>query len=65
MKLIVDESRCSGYGCCVLTAPELFELDAVKDMARVINPHLLDELRSNAEAAVRSCPVKAITITDL
>ena len=64
MRILIDENKCSGYCCCIMTAPELFEFDDARNIARVIDPEPAEELRGQAEAATRSCPVRAITIID-
>jgi len=57
----VDRALCFGFGDCVDTVPEVFELDE-EDKARVIDPDAasVDEI---AEAA-QNCPVDAIVVTD-
>jgi ferredoxin len=57
----VDRHLCFGFGDCVDTLPDVFELDE-EDKARVIDPDAasVDEI---AEAA-QNCPVDAIIVTD-
>jgi len=57
----VDRHLCFGFGDCVDTLPDVFELDD-EDKARVIDPDAasVDEI---AEAA-QNCPVDAIIVTD-
>ena len=63
MKVEVDLERCQGYVCCVMAAPEVFDVD--DDTAKVV---LLTaepgrEWRAKVEEAVRSCPSRALRIT--
>jgi ferredoxin len=57
----VDRHLCFGFGDCVDTLPDVFELDE-EDKARVIDPDAasIDEI---VEAA-QNCPVDAIVVTD-
>jgi ferredoxin len=57
----VDRHLCFGFGDCVDTLPDVFELDD-EDKARVIDPDAasVDEI---AEAA-QNCPVDAIFVVD-
>jgi ferredoxin len=57
----IDRHLCFGFGDCVDTLPDVFELDD-EDKARLIDPDAasVDEI---AEAA-QNCPVDAIIVTD-
>ena len=57
----VDRHLCFGFGDCVDSLPDVFELDDA-NKARVIDPDAasVDEI---AEAA-QNCPVDAIIVTD-
>ncbi|MFE7118535.1 ferredoxin [Streptomyces sp. NPDC057654] len=58
----VDRGVCIGSGMCVSTAPEAFRLDA----ARQSHPVTAERDASESVlAAAESCPVEAITITEL
>ena len=62
MNVEVDADCCGGFGQCVTTCPEVFELtDAGYAVVRV------DAVPEEFEAAVRraeqSCPTHAITVT--
>ncbi|GAA4701041.1 ferredoxin [Pseudonocardia halophobica] len=61
MKLSVDRDRCEGYGLCVDEASSLLHLDDDGELvldAEEVEP----ELSGVAEAAVRVCPVAALTM---
>jgi ferredoxin len=62
MKVTVDLTACQGYACCMMEAPEVFDLD--EDLGKVLllqeNPP--EELRAKTESAARGCPAKAILV---
>jgi len=64
MKVIVDLDACQGYACCMMEAPEVFDLN--EDAGKVIlqQEQPAEELRAKTEAAVRSCPAKALRLED-
>ena len=57
----VDRELCFGFGDCVDSAPEVFELDS-KDKSIVIDPDGAD--REEIMLAAQDCPVDAIFIVD-
>ncbi|MEA2481354.1 MAG: ferredoxin [Thermoleophilaceae bacterium] len=57
----VDRELCYGFGDCVSSAPDVFELDA-EEKAIVIDPN--GGSRDDLVEAASNCPVNAITITD-
>lgn len=63
-KVSVDWDKCQGYACCVMTAPEVFDLDDEAGKAVAIQPEPDDSLRDVVEKAVRGCPTHAIFITE-
>lgn len=59
----VDRELCNGFAACVMTAPDVFELDNEnKSVPFTSRPD--DSLRTDVEDAVRGCPVKAIMIVE-
>jgi ferredoxin len=64
MKLVLDLADCVAHGECVLAAPELFELSDGDDVAQLLESEPGEELRAQAEAAVRACPAQAIRLED-
>lgn len=64
MKVTVDLDRCQGYVCCVMAAPEVFDVD--DDTAKVVllSARPPAELRHKVEFAARSCPTQAIEVAD-
>lgn len=63
MKVLVDETRCTGHGLCEIEAEDVFEVGADGVV------HLLmtdpDESRRDAvEAAVEACPTRSLSVED-
>ena len=61
LSITVNKSRCIGSGDCVETAPAVFQLGA-DEKSEVIDPAGAPD--GVIVSAARSCPVKAITVTD-
>jgi len=57
----IDRELCYGFGDCVSTAPDVFELDD-DDKAVVIDPN--GASRDDLVSAAWNCPVTAITIKE-
>jgi ferredoxin len=57
----IDRELCYGFGDCVSTAPDAFELDD-DEKAFVIDPN--GASRDDLAEAASNCPVMAITIRD-
>ncbi|MFE7271444.1 ferredoxin [Streptomyces sp. NPDC057623] len=61
MKLLLDSTRCQGYGLCQEPAPELIDLDEWGyAQVRVTDVAKGDE--AAAEAAVAACPNSALRL---
>lgn len=60
MRVHVDLDKCEANGLCVMAAPEVFDLDDAGQLHYETEPA---EENLDVEDAVRSCPVRAITIT--
>jgi len=63
MKIVVNRALCDGNGNCAKAAPEIFALDE-NDTLHVQKESVGEELRAEAEAAVRSCPKNALRLVD-
>lgn len=63
LKITVDLERCEGFASCVISAPELFDLDDERSVAVVLEP-VAGAARAQALEAAASCPVRAITVHD-
>jgi ferredoxin len=62
MKVIRDANRCELHGECVMTAPDVFEIEDDKDVVTVINPDPSEELRDAVEQSVLMCPTAALSV---
>jgi ferredoxin len=62
MRVILDTHNCQAYANCMLTAPEVFDLDEDAGLAIILQENPSEELRGAVEEAVRSCPVQALTL---
>jgi ferredoxin len=61
VRLSVDQVRCEGFGYCENEAPDLLHLDDEGDL--VVDVEEIDDSQAErAQAAVRVCPVAALTI---
>ncbi|MGI5240251.1 FAD-dependent oxidoreductase [Dactylosporangium sp. CA-139066] len=60
MRLVVDLTRCQGYGQCAFAAPEVFRMPG--DEALVYEPNPGEEQREKVLRAAASCPVRAIVL---
>lgn len=65
MKITVDLERCEGFASCVISAPDLFDLDDERNVAVVLEPVVGSASRIPAFEAAASCPVQAITVHDV
>jgi ferredoxin len=63
-KVVFDLDRCQGYANCVVSAPDIFDLDEQTGTAILLQENPNDSLRAAAEEAVRQCPSEAISIDD-
>lgn len=61
MDIRVDLTTCERYGHCCFEAPEVFELD--DDGELVYAATAPPELGAAVAAAIRACPVQAITVS--
>ena len=62
MKAIVNQDTCIGYGLCISTVPEVFEVNA--DGKAEACGHTTDENRAAVQEAIDACPVQAISAED-
>lgn len=62
LKVTVDLNACHGYACCVMTAPEVFDLDDETGKAIVLNPEPDRSLWELVDKAASGCPAHAITV---
>jgi ferredoxin len=62
VKVTVFPSKCEGYACCVISAPEVFDLDTSSGRVMLLLEEPDEQLRDLVEEAARDCPVRAISI---
>lgn len=61
MKLLLDSTRCQGYGLCQEPAPELIDLDEW-GYAQVRESAVREDGEEAAAAAVAACPNSALRL---
>jgi ferredoxin len=63
LRIVLDDSLCTGHGRCYALAPALFDSD---DAGRsvVLAAEVGEEHRAAAEAAVANCPERAIRLSE-
>jgi ferredoxin len=66
MKLIADLELCQGHAMCQEELPEVFRVvdseDGSYSHVEILDPEPDEALRRRVEAAVRSCPNRALSI---
>lgn len=61
--LTADRDACQGYGNCVASAPDVYDID--DDGTVVLLTERIEEAdRARVQDAARSCPVSALRIED-
>ncbi|MDX6438051.1 MAG: hypothetical protein QOF45_634 [Gaiellaceae bacterium] len=58
----VDHAECQGTGYCVRVCPNVFEMDTVRQAARVRLPVVGPDLLDAVEEAETLCPTGAISV---
>jgi ferredoxin len=64
MRVRVDWGLCQGHGACAGDAPEVFGVDAKKNIVIVLQENPPESLRERVALAVRFCPTRALSIED-
>lgn len=64
MKVVVDLGLCQGYGNCVSTAPDFFDLGDSGQAVTLRSTAETDEDIALVRAAIPLCPMSAISMTD-
>lgn len=64
LRVAVDLDICQGYVCCVMEAPEVFDVDDATGRSLLLVAEPDESLRASVEAAARACPARAITVED-
>jgi len=63
VRVVVDWDLCESNALCMASAPEVFELQD-DDTLLILQETPDESLRPKVEAAVRTCPKRAITLQD-
>lgn len=63
MRIRADQSKCQGYGTCVLIAPELFDLDE-RGSVLVLQKEVSGNAGVTAMQAARECPTRALALDE-
>jgi ferredoxin len=64
MRIEIDREKCCGVGNCVLTAPDLFDLDDEENVAVAIVPAVTETRRAEVERVIDECPTMAIDLVE-
>lgn len=64
LKIVADLAVCRGTACCMMESPALCDVDEGTGKVIVLVDDVADR-RAEAEAAVRACPIKALTLQDV
>ncbi|MBS4015503.1 MAG: ferredoxin [Candidatus Latescibacteria bacterium] len=60
MKVSIDKELCTGCELCVISCPDIFEMDG--DVAKVINEIVPPGAEESVQQAVDDCPTTAIKV---
>ncbi|RAY17136.1 ferredoxin reductase [Actinomadura craniellae] len=63
MRVVVDLTRCQGYGQCVFAAPDVFTMNGAE--ALMYDPHPDDAQREHVLRAAAACPVQALVVDEM
>ncbi|MFI1485349.1 ferredoxin [Streptomyces sp. NPDC020747] len=64
MKVSVDEDRCQGHTLCAMIAPKVFQLSEIDGHSSPVGEDVPAGEEAAAAEAVRSCPERAISLTE-
>lgn len=60
-RIIIERSKCCGYGLCAAICPEVYKLDE-GGIVYVDSDHVADALLESAREGALACPAEAIAI---
>jgi ferredoxin len=63
VRVTVDLTKCNGYANCLMEAPGVFDLDDATGLVKLLQEQPADAELARVQAAARTCPVQAITVT--
>jgi ferredoxin len=64
LRVIVDRSRCCGYGLCAQLCPEVYKLDE-NGLVFVESEAIPGGLEEEAREGAAACPAEALTIEEI
>lgn len=64
MRVKLDTRTCQAYANCLMTAPEVFDLDEAAGTAVILQENPTEAHRPAVAEAVRNCPVQALSLED-
>lgn len=64
MEIEIDRDACAGTGLCAMTAPEVFEQDALDGRVRLREAHPDADLMEPVREAVDLCPTAALVLLE-
>jgi ferredoxin len=64
LRVIVDRSRCCGYGLCAQVCPQVYKLDA-DGLVFLESDRVPDGLEDEAREGAAACPAEAIAIEEI
>ncbi|MDQ0634344.1 ferredoxin [Arthrobacter pascens] len=64
MKVVIERDRCTSCSDCVLSVPEVFDLDDRDAKVVLLQIHPSEDLRPNVERAVDDCPTNVIHLVE-
>ena len=60
-KVIIDRSRCCGYGLCATICPDVYKLDA-DGIVYVENEYVSEGMEESAKEGAAVCPAEALRV---
>jgi ferredoxin len=63
VRIVLDESACTGHGRCYALAPDVFDADDQGHCVIKVG-HVPEDQQASARVAVANCPEAALTIDD-
>lgn len=60
--MVLDTTRCQGYGLCVGIHPDVFDVPAGSPVAVVLRDIVDGDDLADVEEAARACPAQAISL---
>lgn len=64
MKIEVDPQACRAYANCVMESPDTFDIDDASGKVRLLVSQPDASLRDEVRAAVKACPVYALSLIE-